>query len=64
MAWNEKPPMLTGQTAKDVAAIRDYLFRVSNILADLTMTVDAVVGVDKNGHIILKQPISEQRRQQ
>ena len=26
MAWNEKPPMLTGQSSRDLANLRDYLF--------------------------------------
>ena len=54
MIWNEKPPILSGQTEKDVAAIRDYLFRMSTALTDLAMLLDAVVAVDKNGKIILK----------
>ena len=59
--WNEKPPMLTGQTTKDIAALRDYLFRVSNTLAQLTSTLEAVVTVDANGQPVLKQQSVERR---
>jgi len=36
MAWNEKPPLLTGQGSRDLANLRDYLFRMSQSLTDVT----------------------------
>ena len=55
MNWSEKPPILTGRTEKDVAALRDYLFRMSSALTNLELIVDSVVTVDKDGNVILRQ---------
>ena len=55
IGWNERPPILSGDSEKDMAAIRDYLFRLSGKLTELIMTVDAVVTVDKDGRITLKK---------
>ena len=54
MSWNERPPMLTGQATKDIAAIRDYLFRMSNGLTEAASQVDAIVTTDKDGNPALK----------
>lgn len=37
--FNEKPPMLGGNPAADLAALRDYLFRMSRGLEDVTVAV-------------------------
>lgn len=52
MAWNEKPPILTGRASQDLANLRDYLFRMAGAL----MTVEEAVTVtyDSKGKQILK----------
>lgn len=53
MSWNEKPPILTGQTQRDVANIRDYLFRMAGSLTEAAQTVDSIVSYDAKGRQIL-----------
>ena len=53
MSWNEKPPILTGQTARDVANLRDYLFRMAGSLTEAAETVDTIVAYDASGQQIL-----------
>ena len=36
MAWNEKPPLMSGDANRDVAALRDYLFRMAGTLETVT----------------------------
>jgi len=51
MSWNEKPPMLTGQVSRDLANLRDYLFRMAGALTSVEEAV--TVTYDKDGKQIL-----------
>lgn len=52
MAWNEKPPLLTGRGAQDLANLRDYLFRLSQSLTDVTEGAVSVT-YDRDGRQVL-----------
>ena len=66
MAWNEKPPILTGRGMQDLANLRDYLFRMAGALTTVEEAV--VVAYDRDGKQILKpkgaadEAIAEVRR--
>lgn len=50
MAWNEKPPILTGRYQADIQNLRDYLFRMANSLTDvITAEVRTVVSGENKG---------------
>ncbi len=43
MAYIEKPPMLTGENTKDLAALRDFLFRLAGSLEQINSAPAAIV---------------------
>ena len=51
MAWNEKPPILTGRGMQDLANLRDYLFRMAGALTTVEEAV--TVTYDSNGKQII-----------
>lgn len=56
MAFSEKPPMLTGDARQDIAAVRDYLFRLAESLtlaATEANAKDVRISYDKNGRQVL-----------
>ena len=52
MAWNEKPPILTGRGSQDLANLRDYLFRMSQSLTEVSEGAVSVT-YDKDGRQVL-----------
>lgn len=53
MAWNEKPPILTGQSGRDLANLRDYLFRMAQSLTEVETAAAVKVSYAKDGTQIL-----------
>lgn len=56
--WNEKPPMLSGNSRTDIGAIRDYLFRMAKSLEVLTADQGAAavsVAYDRSGRPVYKE---------
>ena len=56
MAWNEKPPILTGKSRDDLQNLRDYLFRMASSLEEIAVGSSSSVTVShsKDGTQVLK----------
>lgn len=56
MAFSEKPPILTGEAKKDIAAIRDYLFRFASTLDEpaISDTSGVQITTKSDGTKVLK----------
>ena len=72
--WNEKPPILTGNTKQDLGALRDYLFRLAEGLTSVSVEAarvqtDVSISYDSAGRPIYKkdaeakQVVEETRKQ-
>lgn len=61
MAWNEKPPILTGRSRDDLQNLRDYLFRMAQSLEEATGPASTAVTVShaKDGSQVLKPGIDK-----
>ena len=53
MAWNEKPPILTGQYSRDLTNLRDYLFRMAQSLTEVESAAAVSISYTKDGKQIL-----------
>ena len=60
--WNERPPMLTGKVKDDVQNLRDYLFRLSKTIEEMSENggsgTPVSISYAKNGTQILKAETS------